>query len=348
MRVGIIGATGLVGQRFVSLLANHPWFDIAYLASSPERSGRKYGDTVHWVIEGEIPENVRDITLAEMRIEDIYRADVDLVFSALPAKIAAEIEPKIVKEGMTVISNSSPYRMEPDIPLINPEVNATHLKLLYLQEERGWRGRLVKVPNCSTAILTLPLKAIASKACIKKIYAVTLQAVSGAGKEGVPALTIIDNVVPHIPNEEEKIQKETKKILGEIGNGNINPAPFTVKASINRVPVLDGHLIHIFLETCEEVETEELIQALHDFPNNEIKGVNLPTAPKRPIIVRYEPDRPQPRLDRLAGNGMSVTVGRIYAENKTIRLVALGHNTIRGAAGTGILIAETMYRKGIS
>jgi len=347
--VCVLGATGIVGQRFVSLLADHPWFKLEILTASEKYVGRRYGEVVNWVIDDPLPEHVREIRVSSVSPDTIVRERPDIVFSALPSDIALKIEVELLKKGISVVSNASPMRMEPDVPLLNPEVNADHLELVRQQSRRGWKGILAKVPNCSTAILTLALKPIADELGIRRVVVSTMQAVSGAGLRGVPSAAIIDNIIPYIKDEEEKIEKETLKILGSIEEGRVKYAEVAITASCHRVAVLDGHLEAVFIETSRRVSAEEVKEVLREFKGNKIKGLNLPTAPKNPVIIREESDRPQPRLDRKAGKGMSVVLGRIREDKvlNGVKFVVLGHNTIRGAAGTAVLIAELITKEGL-
>lgn len=349
LRVAVLGATGLVGQRFVARLSRHPWFELESLYSSPERAGLRYRDAVEWVIDEQPEDYVWDLRLRPLRPGEVAREGFDLVFSALPSSVAAEVEVELAKLGVRVVSNASPLRMEPDVPLLNPEVNADHAVLVEAQRARGWRGWIAKVPNCTTSILTLALKPLHDEYRVRRVVVVSMQAVSGAGLRGVPSTLIIDNLIPHIPGEEEKVERESRKIMGALAGARVEPAGFKVTATTTRVPVLDGHTEAVFVELeGEPGGVEEVARVLEEFRGNKVKGMNLPSAPERPVVVRREEDRPQPRLDRLAGDGMSVTVGRLKIDPVIggVRMVILGHNTIRGAAGNGILIAELMYKQG--
>lgn len=349
-RVAVMGATGIVGQRLVSLLGSHPWFELAVVAASERGVGKKYCDVVKWVIEKPIPDSVCDLELSPVSSE-IVREKIDVVFTALPAEVARDVEIELARRGVVVVSNASPMRLEPDIPLINPEVNADHIEAVENQRRvRGWSGAIVKVPNCTTAILTLSLKPILDEFGVRRVVVSTMQALSGAGLTGVPSMLILDNLIPFIEGEEEKVENESRKILGYLRGGEIAfNTSFTVSASCHRVMVLEGHTEAVFVETEREVIVEDLIKIMEEFRFNKIKGLGLPTAPEKPIIVRREVDRPQPRFDRMEGGGMSVVVGRLrrdYALNG-VKYVVLGHNTLRGAAGTGVLIAELMVKKGL-
>jgi aspartate-semialdehyde dehydrogenase len=350
-RVAILGATGIVGQRFISLLHNHPWFEIELLVSSDKSSGKIYGETVKWVIEHHLPSSIAELTLHPLNPELIIKEDIDVVFTALPTEVAMQIEAELAKYGIVVVSNSSNMRMEPDIPLIVPEINAEHIDIInYQQKKRAWEGFIVKIPNCTTIILSLSLKPLVDEFGVERVVASSMQAVSGAGLTGVPSVMILDNLIPYIEGEEEKVESESLKILGELSPGGIQlNRDLKVTTSCHRVPVLDGHTIAVFAELKEKPTIHDIIRALEEFRSNKIKNLRLPTAPAKPIVVRREPDRPQPRLDRLEGKGMSVVVGRLREDKALsgVKYVVLGHNTLRGAAGTGVLIAELLVAKNI-
>ena len=337
IKVGVLGATGNVGQRFIQSLDNHPWFEISALAASERSAGKKYGEIADWKLGMEIPEFVEDI---EVTTIDPKKIDADIIFSALPSDLAQTYEPAFAKEGFVVASNASSFRMEEDVPLVIPEVNADHLGLIDVQKKnRKWDGCIITNPNCSTIVLAVTLKPLLQFG-IESVNVATMQAISGAGYNGVYAMAIQDNVVPYIGGEEEKIETETLKILGDFDGQKIQYASFKVSASCTRVPVLDGHTETIWATFSKNPKPEEVRDAFLKFD----PGLShLPTEPKYPIIVRDEPDRPQPRLDRDMGKGMSVTVGRI---REGIRYTALGHNTVRGAAGASVLNAELLKEKG--
>ncbi|MEM0027756.1 MAG: aspartate-semialdehyde dehydrogenase [Ignisphaera sp.] len=349
-RVAVLGATGIVGQRFVQLLAEHPWFDLELLMASERSAGKKYADSVHWALEKPMPKISYELQLHSIDIEMLSKEKIDIVFTALPADVAKDLEPQIAKKGIVVVSNASSMRLEPDIPLLNPEVNADHIEVIESQKRiRGWSGAIVKVPNCTTAILTLTLKPLLDDFGVRRVVVSTMQALSGAGLTGVPSMFILDNLIPYIEGEEEKVEKESKKILGSVKGGAIEfNNDVAVTASCHRVMVLDGHTEAVFVELDRKVAVDEVVKALEEFRGNKIRGLDLPIAPSKPIVVRKEIDRPQPRLDRMEGNGMSVVVGRIREDRvlNGIKYVAVGHNTIRGAAGNGVLIAELLVRKG--
>ena len=329
INVGVLGATGAVGQRFVQLLAEHPWFNLTTLTASERSAGKKYCDVVKWRLDVPFPDNIGDIRVSPTNVASLK--EVDLVFSALPAEIAKDVETACANAGLAVCSNASSHRMEPDIPLVVPEVNPDHLALIDVQRDHGRDGFIVTNPNCSTIVMTLALAPV--RGCsFQKIHVATMQAVSGAGFEGVPAMGIYDNVIPYIGQEEQKMETETIKIMGTFRNNAVQPAPFQVSASCHRVPVLDGHTMAIWLDAREPVEKVKEAFLRYKPP---IEG--LPTQPKESVHFFDEPDRPQPRLDRNRGNGMTVSVGRL---REGIRFIAMGHNTIRGAAGASVLNAE--------
>jgi aspartate-semialdehyde dehydrogenase len=342
LRVGILGATGAVGQRFVQLLEGHPTFTVTVLAASDRSQGKAYREACAWRLPGDMPAAVRDLVvgLPEPPL------DCDVVFSSLPAEIARQVEGRFAGAGYPVVSNSSAYRMDADVPLVIPEVNAEHLALVRRDGGKGGAGGfIVTNPNCSTIMVALALAPLAPFG-IEAVVVTTMQAISGAGYPGVASLDITDNVLPFIPQEEEKIERETRKILGRVENGRVTPAPFAVSAQCHRVNVVDGHLAAIRVKLARAAEPADLVQAMAAF-SGAPQRLGLPSAPARPIIVRSEPDRPQPRLDRDAGGGMSITVGRIARDTVLgHRFVVLGHNTIRGAAGAAILNAELLVAEG--
>jgi len=345
--VAILGATGTVGQRFIQLLQGHPWFEISVLAASERSARKKYREACKWRLETAMPEEIGDMTVVNTNLKEVQQAgDVDFVFSALPGSIAGPIEREFASE-YPVVSKASAHRMEGDVPLIIPEVNPEHLQLISIQKKRrGWNGFISTDPNCSTIQLAITLKAL-MKFGVKKVIVSTMQALSGAGYPGVPSLDIIDNVVPYISGEEEKMKNETRKILGTFYGEEIQPANITISASCHRVNVKDGHLEAVYVELEQKPTVEEVKETFREFVG-EPQRLKLPTAPERPIIVREETDRPQPRFDRDAGKGMSVVVGRVRRDPiMTIKYLCLGHNTIRGAAGAGILSAELMFKKGL-
>jgi aspartate-semialdehyde dehydrogenase len=334
INVGVLGATGAVGQRFVQLLAEHPWFNLTTLTASERSAGKLYRDVVKWRLDVPFPEKAGDIRVSPTDVPSLK--DVDLVFSALPADIAGGIETACAKAGLGVCSNASSHRMDPDVPLVVTEVNPDHLGLIDVQRDRGRDGFIVTNPNCSTIVMTLALAPIRDFR-FTDIRVATMQAVSGAGFEGVPAMGIFDNIVPYIGQEEEKMETETMKIMGTLDGGGVRPAPFRVSASCHRVPVLDGHTMAIWADIADPVD-----KVREAFLNYSPSIPSLPTLPEKSVQFFSEPDRPQPRLDRMRGRGMTVSVGRL---REGIRFIAMGHNTIRGAAGASVLNAELISTK---
>ncbi len=339
-RVGILGATGTVGQRFLQLLEGHPQFEVTALAASDRSQGKTYAQSCAWRLPGEMPAAARRMVVEAPRPP----LDCDIIFSSLPGDIARETEGSFADAGYPVISNSSAYRMDEDVPLLIPEINHEHLALLDRQRELhpNRKGYIVTNPNCSTIMLVLALAPLHARFGIEAVIATTMQALSGAGYPGVASMDIIDNVLPFISSEEEKIESETRRILGSFTGAKVEYAPFPVSAQTNRVNVSDGHMAAVRVKLGRQAEVEEVRDALASFTSlpQELK---LYSAPERPIIVRPEIDRPQPRLDRDAGRGMSVTIGRVARDTvMDYRFVALSHNTIRGAAGAAILNAELL------
>jgi aspartate-semialdehyde dehydrogenase len=343
LRVGILGATGMVGQRFVELLENHPQFQITALAASDRSQGKTFAEACTWHLAGEMPEFVKTLPVQA----PAPPLDCDLVFSSLPGDIARETEGNFAAAGFPVISNSSAYRMDREVPLLIPEINPKHLALIEAQKKSkdGQHGFIVTNPNCSTIMLALALAPL-QQFGIESVVATTMQALSGAGYPGVASLAISDNILPFIESEEEKIEQETLKILGKLNGELIDPASMKVSAQCHRVNVSDGHLAAVRVKLKDSAPIDNVKQALSSFSAlpQELK---LHSAPEQVIIVREEKDRPQPRLDRDAGNGMSITIGRLQPDNVLdYRFVVLSHNTIRGAAGAAILNAELMLAMG--
>jgi len=341
LKVGILGATGMVGQRFIQLLEEHPWFEIGALMASSRSAGKMYKEVAKWYLKEGIPKGISEMIVEEIDKKVIEKFDLDLVFSAIPSDIAREIEGSFALE-IPVFSNTATYRMDDDVPLIIPEVNPEHLSLIKKQKEkRGWDGFIVTNPNCTTIGLVIPLKPIVDKFGIEWVNVATMQALSGAGYDGVPSMAILDNVIPFIRNEEEKVEVETAKILGSVNK----TADFDIFASCNRVNVRDGHTESVFVKTEEDFDVEDLKERFRKF-RGEPQELKLPTAPDRPIVVMEKEDRPQPIFDRDLGNGMSVSVGRIRRKkSQLLKFTCLSHNTIRGAAGASVLNAELAYKK---
>jgi aspartate-semialdehyde dehydrogenase len=337
--VAVLGATGVVGQRFVQLLNDHPMFKLTALTASERRIGQKYADACHWVFSPQPPLSAAAMTL--QRSEPNLEARI--VFSALPASIAREVEPQFAQAGYAVCSNSSAFREAADVPMIIPEVNRDHLALISRQQdEHAWSGFIVTSPNCTATGIAMTIKPLHEAFKLKQVFAVSMQAVSGAGYPGVPSLDIIDNVLTSIPGEEEKIESEVRGLLGEIVDGRHSTADFVVSAQTNRVPVVDGHTVCLSLGFENKPTIKAAIDALSNFRGPDSMH-DLPSAPDHPLIVRYEPDRPQPRWDRDAEQGMAVSVGRIRpCPILDLRMVSTVHNTLRGAASGSILNAELL------
>lgn len=344
IRVSVLGATGTVGQRFIQLLEGHPWFELAALVGSERSAGRTYAEATRWVLDAPMPSEVEGMTI----LPDDAELDTPLVFSALPSKTAGIIEQRLARAGHIVCSNASDHRMEPDVPLLIPEVNPEHLALIDVQRaRRGWSGAIVTNPNCTATGPTMLLRPLHDRFGVTKLLLMSMQALSGAGYPGIPSYDAIDNVIPYIGGEEPKVETEPQKMLGVVRDGVIVPIACTISAHCNRVPVLEGHLECLSIGFAQRPELEEVVATLRSFQSLP-QELNLPSAPTQPIIVRDEPDRPQPRRDRDAGRGMSTTVGRVRpCSLLDYKLVCLSHNTIRGAAGGSLLNAELMYAQGL-
>jgi len=343
IEVGILGATGMVGQNFIRFLQGHPWFDLRWLGASDRSAGKKYRDAMNWNLAGSVPDSVADIIVDECKPGHAPQ----LVFSATDASVATEIERAFAEAGHVVVSNSRNHRMELDVPLLVPEINPDHLKLVPGQQRaRGWKGQIVTNPNCSTIVLTMglgPLKQFG----ITKIVATTMQAISGAGYPGVPSMDIVGNVIPFIGGEEEKMQQETQKILGEFRGDRIEPLAARMSAHCNRVPVVDGHTVTVSVEFSSKPSEADLLRAFEEFTALPQER-HLPSAPARPVIYMKEANRPQPRKDAERERGMAAFVGRLRpCPVLDYKFVALGHNTIRGAAGAAVLNAELMHSEGM-
>ncbi|MDX2119828.1 MAG: aspartate-semialdehyde dehydrogenase [Gemmatimonadota bacterium] len=341
--VSILGATGTVGQKFVRLLAAHPWFEIASVAASAQSAGKRYGEIVRWRESTPLPERVAAMIVQPAEPGLAGR----IAFSAIEAEIAGQVEQAFARAGAYVVTNTKTHRMEPDVPLLVPEVNPGHLDLLPRQQrERGWSGGIVANPNCSTAGLALGVAPLHQAFGIEKIFVATMQAVSGAGYPGVASLDAVGNVIPYIGGEEEKLEQETAKILGGFTEGVVQAAGIVTSAHTNRVPVVDGHLEVVSLGFGRRVSPEEAIAALDGF-RAPVDVAALPSTPARPVEYDARPDRPQSRLDLDRGAGMTVTVGRLRrCPLLDLRLVLLSHNTVRGAAGAAIQNAELLVQRG--
>jgi len=340
INVAILGATGSVGQKFIELLSNHPWFNIAELAASDRSAGKKYSEAVNWVMQSQLDKNISEMVV--QKCEPNLKSKI--VFSALDASVAGEIEEDFARNGYLVISNARNHRFDDDVPLLIPEVNPDHLDLIH--QQKFGNGFIVTNPNCSTIGLVMALKPLQDKFGIEAINVVTMQAISGGGYPGVPSMDIIDNVIPFIIGEEEKMEKEPKKILGNFSNGKIQIADFKISAQCNRVAVIDGHTESVQLKFINKPIKEEMINVWNSF-SSEPQKLNLPSAPKNPLIYLEGDKYPQPKLHRSLGNGMSVSVGRLRdCSLFDYKFTVLSHNTIRGAAGGTILIAELLKAKG--
>jgi aspartate-semialdehyde dehydrogenase len=345
--VAILGATGAVGQRFVQLLAQHPWFEIAALTGSDRSIGKPYGEVARWLLNDPIPEAV-----ARMIVQPTEQtADVPIAFGALPTEQAREAEPLWAARGAIVCSNASTYRMDPLVPLLIPEVNPDHLEMVKRQQrERGWSGAIVTNPNCASITIVVALKPLHDAFGVERVQTTTLQAVSGAGYPGVPSLDIIDNIIPNIADggEEAKLESEPRKLLGSIVNGAFEDAPITISAQVTRVPVLDAHMAAVSVGLANKATPDEAIACMREFQApSAVRG--LPSAPEWPIVVRQEADRPQPRRDRDLYGGMGTTVGRVrVCTIHDLKFVTLSHNTIRGAAGGAVLNAELVVEAGLT
>ncbi len=342
--VGILGATGAVGQKFILLLTDHPWFEIRELAASERSSGNRYQDVVTWNQAVPIPESIRPMMVKNCE----PNLDCKIVFSGLDSSVAGNIEEAFAQAGYWVFSNAKNHRMDPDVPLVITELNPEHLNIIpHQQKNRGWEGAILTNANCSAIVLALSIGPLHKMFGLEAVHAVTLQAVSGAGYPGVSSLDILGNVIPFIPGEEEKMENETQKILGVLDQDRFRPAAFTVSAHANRVPVEEGHLECVSVKLKEKASVEEVIRCWQEFtgPAHDLK---LPSAPQQPVVVVAEKDRPQPRRDVWKYQGMSALIGRVRpCPLFDIKYVVLGHNTIRGAAGASLLNAELVLKKGM-
>ena len=356
INVGILGATGAVGQRFVQLLHHHPQFEIVALAASERSAGLPYHEAANWIIDRPIPESVADMQVQPCTPELVARFGCEVVFSGLDAAAAQDLEPAFARAGAAVISNAKSYRMQPDVPLLIPEVNPDHTALIDRQEWLNDDGEpsggyLVTNPNCSTVGLVMAMKPIHDAFGIEAAHVVTMQALSGAGYPGVSALDALGNVVPHIGGEEDKLATEPNKLLGRLAGGGVEPAGLTISAQCNRVPVLDGHMECVSLRLASKASPKEVRAALSSW-SGPLRGMGLPTAPECPVVVMDDERYPQPRRHALLGRGMTVSVGRVQAcpamasDGRGIQFVVLSHNTLRGAAGGAVLNAELLLSQG--
>lgn len=342
--VAVLGATGAVGQRFVQLLDGHPWFQPVSLAGSERAIGQTYAQACRWLLPTPMPAWAAEMTVVPHDPEAI---EARIAFSALPASAAYDLEPAFARCGFAVCSNASAFRDAADVPLVLPEVNPDHTALIETQRrQRGWKGFIVTNPNCTITGLTVVLKALLDPFGVERLLIVSLQAVSGAGYPGIASLDILGNVIPFIDGEEDKMESEPLKMLGSLKDGEIQPASLQISAHANRVPVLDGHLVCLSVQLSREARLEDVAQALSSFQAPSISR-HLPSSPETPIRLMEQPDRPQPRLDLMSGNGMTTVVGRLRPDPLLgWKMVILSHNTIRGAAGASIYNAELLVQQG--
>jgi aspartate-semialdehyde dehydrogenase len=346
LEVGILGATGMVGQRFVSLLENHPWFEVKWLAASERSAGKPYAEACHWGLREPMPQAARGLVVHECKRPQNGNVP-QLIFSSLDSKVAGDVEKEFARAGHAVLSNSSNHRMDSDVPLLIPEVNPEHLGLVRIQrKQRGWNGMIVTNPNCTTVGLAMSLAPLEKAFGLEKVLMTSMQAISGAGYPGVPSLDILGNVIPYISGEEEKVERETRKLLGRFSEGQVAPGEFIVSAHCNRVLVEDGHTESISISLRSKASVDDLVAVWREF-----RGLpqerRLPSAPEHPIVIREEHDRPQPKFDLSVEGGMATVIGRVRAcPVLQFKYTALSHNTIRGAAGAALLNAELMKSEG--
>jgi len=353
-KVAIIGVTGAVGQEFVLSLEDHPWFEVTQIAASERSAGKNYVDAnrdpdseiIKWEIGGEIPEYIKGMTVK--KIDEINVAELDLVFSAVESNAARDIETKFAKD-IPVISTSSAYRYEDDVPILIPGINDEQAELLEVQKKnRGWKGWVAPLPNCTTTGLAITMKPLYEKYGAKKVMMTSMQAISGGGRSpGVSAMDVTDNIIPYIPKEESKVRIETKKILGKLKDGKIEPADIRVSCTCTRVPVIDGHTESVFVETEKEVDPKNAKETYEQY-NKEISVVGLPSAPKDYYAVHEDPTRPQPRIERQVGGGMTTTIGRLEKEelfDHGLKYMLFSHNKKMGSAKGAVLLAEMLYKK---
>ena len=352
-RVAIIGVTGSVGQEFVQSLNNHPWFQVTQIAASERSAGKKYLNAIRdssgiiaWDVDGEIPEYIKEMTVKS--IDELDVSQLDLVFSAVESEAARDIETKMAAD-VPVISTSSAYRYEDDVPILIPGINDEHAELLEIQKKnRNWKGWVAPLPNCTTTGLVITLKPLLDKYGVKKVLMTSMQAISGGGKSGVSAMGIMDNIIPYIPKEEGKVRLETRKILGKLKDGKIEDADIRVSCTCTRVPVLDGHTESVFVETTKEIDPVKAKETYNQY-NKEISVVGLPSAPEKYYAFHEDPTRPQPRLERSVGGGMTTTIGRVEKEelfDHGLKYILFSHNKKMGSAKGAVLLAEMLYKKG--
>jgi aspartate-semialdehyde dehydrogenase len=353
-KVAVIGVTGAVGQEFVLSLKDHPWFEVTQIAASERSAGKNYVDAIRdpdsgivkWEVGGEIPEYIKGMTVK--KIDEIDVAELDLVFSAVESNAAKDIETKFAKD-VPVISTSSAYRYEDDVPILIPGINDEQAELLEVQKKnRGWKGWVAPLPNCTTTGLAITMKPLYEKYGAKKVMMTSMQAISGGGRSpGVSAMDVTDNIIPYIPKEENKVRIETKKILGKLKDGKIEPADIRVSCTCTRVPVIDGHTESVFVETEKEVDPKNAKETYEQY-NKEISVVGLPSAPKDYYVVHEDPTRPQPRIERHVGDGMTTTIGRLEKEelfDHGLKYMLFSHNKKMGSAKGAVLLAEMLYKK---
>jgi aspartate-semialdehyde dehydrogenase len=352
-RVAIIGVTGSVGQEFVLSLENHPWFQVTQIAASERSAGKKYIDAIRdpsgiiaWDVGGEIPEYIK-----EMEVKTVDGLDVsqlDLVFSAVESEAAKDIESKMAAD-VPVVSTSSAYRYEEDVPILIPGINDEQIELLEIQKKnRNWKGWIAPLPNCTTTGLAITLKPLLEKYGAKKVMMTSMQAISGGGKSGVSAMGITDNIIPYIPKEEEKVKIETRKILGKLENGKIKDADIRISCTCTRVPVIDGHTESVFVETTKEIDPQKAKEMYNQY-NQDISVAGLPSAPEKYYAFHEDPTRPQPRMERSVGDGMTTTIGRVEKEelfDNGLKYILFSHNKKMGSAKGAVLLAEMLYKKG--
>ena len=351
-RVAIIGVTGSVGQEFVQSLHNHPWFEVTQIAASERSAGKKYLDAIRnpsgivaWDVGGEIPEYIKEMTVKS--IEELDVSQLDLIFSAVESEAARDIETKMAAE-IPVISTSSAYRYEEDVPILIPGINDDQSELLEVQKKnRNWKGWVAPLPNCTTTGLVITLKPLLEKYGAKKVMMTSMQAISGGGKSGVSAMGITDNILPYIPKEEGKVKLETRKILGKLRDGKIEEADIRVSCTCTRVPVIDGHTESVFVETSEQIDPEKAKNTYNEY-NKEISVAGLPSAPENYYAFHEDPTRPQPRMERTVGDGMTTTIGRVEKEelfDNGLKYMLFSHNKKMGSAKGAVLLAEMLYKK---
>ena len=352
-RVAIIGVTGSVGQEFVQSLDGHKWFEVTQIAASERSAGKNYldaiknpGGVIEWDVGGEIPEYIRGMTVRA--VDDLDISQLDLIFSAVESEAARGIETKMA-EFLPVISTSSAYRYEEDVPILIPGINDEQAELLESQKRnRNWKGWVAPLPNCTTTGLAITLKPLLEKYGAKRVMMTSMQAISGGGKAGVTAMGITDNILPYIPKEEGKVRKETRKILGRLRDGKIEDADIRISATCTRVPVIDGHTESVFVETSKEIDPASAKETYDEY-NRNISVAGLPSAPEKYYAVHEDPTRPQPRMERTVGGGMTTTIGRVEKEElfeNGLKYMLFSHNKKMGSAKGAVLLAEMLYKKG--